>query len=673
MSHVYGDLEPELQEELLNRFIISSWSYSKVTGFARHEKAFEMQHIYGLYSRSSTTTMAGNAYHAALDYFFNQMKEGVKIDLVEMEQAAFAYIDSVDANRWKLQKTTPTIELARIEAVKKVTALLKNFYTERALYIDDVAEVLFVELYGDEFVHVNGVPIPLPLHFKMDLGVRLKDGKVVLIDHKSKTAFTPEEEIALSIGIQAITYVIGYETKTNQKVDEVWFIENKIAQNKDKSPQLVKIPVEITPNTRRLYEALLYEPLKRMVEAVSNPDYVYLINDSDNFVDMAELYDFWARTMIAEVTVDDFNVAESKKELVAQRLRKIRDSSIEMINPNIIRKFKENAEKFITYDLSNKNMSAQEKIEHTLRSFGVIAKVAHTFSGYSCVTNLLEVSAGVRVSSIYNYRMDIANALNVPKVRIGQEMKVYEGRAFLAIESEKKREGFLPFNKADRKGRRIPIGKDNYGEVIVWDLDNHSTPHALICGQTGSGKSVCLTNIIDYAHEVVDKVMILDPKWSKDFIRYRKNGVEVINEIDEIEWAMSQLVKHMNRLVREGREEMILVVFDEFADAFLNARKGKALGEEKSLEENLRILVQKGRSCGIRVVAGTQRASVKVITGDAKANFPVRICFRLPAEVDSKVVLDEAGAEALTGKGDGLIKSPEYSDTVRFQAYFKAS
>jgi S-DNA-T family DNA segregation ATPase FtsK/SpoIIIE len=321
MESIYKGMSPDQYDAHFSNFLVTSWSYSKVTGFARNEKAFEMQHIYGLYSRSSASTVAGNAYHAALEYYFVQKKDGKQIDLVEMELAAFAYLDGIDANRWKIQKTTPSVDACRQEATKIVTALLKNFYTERALYEEDLAEILFVELYGDEFVTVNGVEMPLPLHFKMDLGIRLKNGRIVLIDHKSKKSFTPENEIALSIGIQAITYVIGFETKTGLTVDEVWFVENKISQNKDKSPQLVKLPVEITPNTRRLYEALLYEPLKRMVEAVSNPDYIYLINDSDNYTDMAELYDFWARTMISEVSVDEFNIEESKKELVAKRLK----------------------------------------------------------------------------------------------------------------------------------------------------------------------------------------------------------------------------------------------------------------------------------------------------------------------------------------------------------------
>lgn len=690
-THIYKSMSPEEHEELLSNFLVSSWSYSKVTSFARNEKAFEMQHIYGLYSRSGATTIAGNAYHNALQYYFEMKKDGELIDLVEMEASAFAYIDDIDANRWKLGKTTPTVEACIIEANKIVSALLKNFYIEKGIYEDDIDSILHVELNYEELITVNGVDIPLPCRAKIDLIVQTKDGRIAIIDHKSKRSYTPDDEVTLTIGIQAITYVLVHEAKTGQIVDEVWFVENKSSQNKDQSPQLRKFAIEINDNTRKLYGALLYEPLRRMIQAVSDPDYVYLINDSDNLVDKAELYDFWARTMICEV--EDFNVEEAKKELVAKRLKKIRDANIQIIPPAVIKKFKENADKFIQYDLSTKNMTPQEKIEHVLRSFKVIARCAHSFEGYSSNTFLLEVSAGVKVSSIFSYRLDIANALNVPTVRISKEMVVYEGKSYLSIEFAKQRDKDLLFDPKELVGYKIPIGKDNYNNTVVWDLDNHSTPHALICGATGSGKSVCVRSIIEYAKLAgIENIVILDPKY--EFSKY-KGSATVFNDIPDIEDAMKRMVEYMQELVRTGKHSKTLIVFDEFADAVANSRSGNDLkvyahvvsgmyangspktsrqhvDTEKSLEENLRILLQKGRSCGMRIVAATQRASVKVITGDAKVNFPVQICFRVPKATDSQVVLDEPGAEGLAGMGDGLIKSPQYNDIIRFQAFYKA-
>lgn len=697
---IYRSYSPEQLESLFSSYLVNSWSYSRITQFARNEKAFEMQYIYGLSSRKSATTVAGNALHEAIAFFFNQLKEGNLIDVVEMEKSAFQYIENVPANTWKMQKTTPTIEECIAKAITTAAALVRNFYAEKETYLSNIAEVLAVELNCEEFITVNGVDIPLPCNAYIDLVVRTKAGKIAVVDHKSKDKYTDDAEMQLAIGVQAMTYILVYEAKTGQHVDEVWFVENKYSQNKDKSPQLHKYCLVIDEDTRRLYESLLYEPLRRMVAAVSDPDYVYLINDSDNYTERAEVYNFWCRTMIAEV--DDFNVDESKKELVAKRLKKVRDASIAAISPNVIRNFKENASAFIQYDLSNKNMTPEEKIEHVLRSFGTIVRVAHKFEGYSSNTYLLEVSAGVKVSSIYQYRLDIANALDVTNVRIAKELTVYDGKSYLPIDFTRKRDRFLYFDPSELVDQKIPLGKDNFNQTIVWDLNNESTPHMLVCGTTGSGKSVFLQSTIEYALRAgVEDIIVLDPKF--EFKNYRRKNVEVINDIRQIEEKMKELVDHMQQLVREGRYQKTLVIFDEFADAVANSRKGAELdikemvqvgtyapkkgflgmiepgapkmrlqktGELKSLEENMRILLQKGRSVGFRIIAALQRASTKIITGDAKVNFPVQVCFRVQKEIDSRVVLDEPGAESLSDKGDGLIKSPEYRDTVRFQAFY---
>lgn len=688
----YKKYSIERLEEHFSHYLVNSWSYSRVTSFARNEKAFEMTQIFGIYGKSSATTVSGNAYHDALKLYFQNKKDGVKTELIELEQKAFDYIENVKPNFWKLQKKTPTVEACQKKASTLVTALLKNFIEDISVYEDDIEEVLDVEQYFDEFLTINGVDIPLPCHAKIDLIVRTKSGKIAIVDHKTKTSYTPDDEIALSIGVQAMTYVKCFESKTGCDVDEVWFVENKAAENKDKTQQVVPFKVVLDADNRRLYEAMLYEPLKRMIEAVNDPDYTYLINQSDNLTDRAELYDFWARTMVCEV--EDFNVEETKKKLVSQRLKKIRDASLNMITPKVIKQFRENAATFIQYDLSNTNMTQAEKIEHVLRSFGTIVRVAHTFEGYSSATYLLEISAGIKIASVFSHRLDLANALDVSSVRIANDLVVYEGKAYLSVEISKKRDRDLIFDPKELYLRKIPLGKDNFGNTVVWDLDNHSTPHVLICGATGSGKSVSIYSTIEYAKMAgVDKIVILDPK--HEFKKLSGQGIQVHNKIEDIEEAMAKLVEEMNFYVENNIVSRTLVVFDEFADALAQSRPAAELkiykeqvigsyknglpktkmvhiGDHKSLEENLRIILQKGRSSGFRVVAALQRASVKVITGDAKVNFPVQICFMVPKEADSRVVLDEPGAEMLTGKGDGLIKSPEYRDTIRFQAYYKA-
>lgn len=673
----YSAFTQEQVEELFSNFLIDSWSYSKVTTFARNEKEFEKTEIYHEHSKRSASSIAGNAYHTALELFFKNLRTGLKTSIVDMEEIAFAYIEEVPANSWKLLSTTPTIEKCKIKATKAVTNLIRNFFEEQSLYTSDIEEILGVELRCDEWLIINGVDIPLPCHANIDLVVKLKDGKVVIIDHKSKSKYTNDDELVFVCGKQAITYIKCYESQTGKHIDEVWFVENKESKNLDNSPQLKKFKIVLTDDTRRLYESILYEPLKRMIEAVSDPDYVYMINDNDNFIDRAELYNFWAKTMIAEV--DDFDIPENKRDLITRRQRKIRDASLASINPKTITSFREKAATFITYDLSDKNMTNSEKIEHVLRSFGLSVRVAHEISGYSSNTYLLEISAGVKIANVMKYGLDMANALNVSSVRIGKELMVYEDKSYLFIETPKKRTETLFWDPKHLNGEKMPIGIDNFGRTIYWDLNNHSTPHMLICGATGSGKSVSIISTIEYAKlSGIKDITIFDPKY--EFCSYADNGIHVYNEIEEIEEQMQLLVKEMQRRAK-SREACSkkLIIFDEFADAVSASRSGAALKikvgnqiiMQKSLEENLKILLQKGRSLGFRIVAATQRASVNVITGDAKVNFPVQICFRVPKEIDSKVVIDEAGAETLSGMGDGLMKSPEYMNVVRFQGFYK--
>jgi hypothetical protein len=572
----YAQYTPQQLEELFSHFLIDSWSYSKVSTFARNEKEFERRYVYREPSRSSSSAVAGSAYHAAVEYFFRSKMEGRQASIVDMKAEAYAYIDNVPANAWKLQKTTPTIDACIADATKKANAYTDNFLKEIEVYeVDKIKRIIGVEMSITQWLTVNGVDIPLPCHAIIDLAIELQDGRIIIIDNKGKSTFTNEDEIALTTGKQAITYVLALHGATGLKADEVWFIENKHSTNKDGSPQLKPFRVVMDKDTQRLYEAMLYDPLKRMIEAVSNPDYVYMINDSDNWTDRAELYQFWAKTMIAEV--DDFDIPENKKPLITARLKKIRDASLASINPKTINTFRKNAAAFITYDLSTSDMTNSEKIEHSLRTFGITVRVAHEIQGYSSDTYLMEAAFGTKISNIYNYRLDIANALNVSSVRIGKNLLVYEGKSYLYIEVAKKRTKTLVFEPGKLEGMKIPIGVDNFGRTVVWALDSHATPHMLICGATGSGKSVSIISTIEYALLAgIKDIHIMDPKY--EFTSYNgKDGIKVYNEIERIEAAMAGLVKDMQSRAKTGRNSKTLVVVDEFADAVSAASSGAQL------------------------------------------------------------------------------------------------
>lgn len=690
----YSNYSPDEMENLLSGYLIDSWSYSKVNTFARNEKQFEKSFVYMEPDKRSISSIAGNAYHEALKVFFMGFNEGAKVpDLVELTQVAYDYIETdVLPHMWKLTDKYTTVDLAMEQCLKIVNALLINFCAEYETYTKHIKKVISVEVKDQAWVVCNGVDIPLPLHYIADLIILTQDDKTVIIDHKSKGAYTDDEEVALVHGQQAITYVLGYEQSVDpgkRHVDEVWFVENKYSKNKNGDEQLRLHRFVMDEDSRKLHEYYLYQPLRRMIEAVGDPDYIYTINPSDTLADKGELYEFSARTLIAEV--DDFEyIPEHKKPLIAKRQRKIKDSSIAMLSPKVIRNFRKNAASFITFDYTHSNMTNKEKIEHKFRTFGKQVQVAHEIEGYSCNTYLCDVAAGIPIASLANYSKDIAYALDVPSVRIAKDLVLHDGHSYLSIEVSKKREKDLEWDASLLQGHKIPLGRNNFDELVVWDWDNHSTPHMLVCGATGSGKSVLIRSTIAYALLCEVRVIVMDPKYEFTSL---SDKCEVYQDIADIENRMKELVAEMQDL-KGSFGGMTLIVFDEFADAVQSARSGKELdireevivgeykdgrpkkdfivtGREKSLEENLRMLLQKGRSLGYRIMAATQRASAKVITGDAKVNFPCLCCFRVPKALDSKVVIDEDGAQALTGYGDGLFKSPEYMDQlIRFQGFY---
>lgn len=701
---IYKTYNADQIEELFSNYLIDSWSFSRVSTFCRNEKEFEMRYLFNEVGKKSSTTIAGQAYHKALELYFRKMKAGEVADIVDMQKLAYDLISDVPAYLWKVSKTRPTVEDCINHALETSNKGINNFLEEVKAYTSHIKKIIGVELRLNSWLTISGVDIPLPCNMVLDLVFETNDGKKVIVDHKLRTSFTDEKDAKFTIGKQAITYVLGYETEFEDTIDEVWIIENKTSKNKSKEPQLLMHRCIMDKGTRKLYESILFEPLSRMLTAVSDADYVYLINDNDNFVDKAEIYDFWVKTMLADIS--EFDIPENKKPLIERRLKKIKDVSMTTITPNVIRNFKKYIAEFIPYDLTNKDMTNQEKIEHVLRCFNIVSSVQHTFEGYSSSTYLMDVNAGTSITAINRYKLDIANALNVSNIRILKDLFVYQGKSYLAIESVRKSTEVLAWDEKRLQGNKIPIGVDNFGQSVIWDLDNHSTPHMLICGATGSGKSVSISSTIQYAILAgVKEIHIFDPKY--EFTQYASHdGITVVNDIEDIEAQMELLVEDMQGRVKKGTTKKTLVIFDEFADAVANARKGKDLdiieeveegffapklikhpdgdymsdpipkykskvtGRRNSLEENLRILLQKGRSSGFRIIAATQRASTKIITGDAKVNFPVQVCFRVPKDIDSKVVLDETGAESLNGRGDGLIKSPEYFGVVRFQAFY---
>ena len=337
--------------------------------------------------------------------------------------------------------------------------------------------------------------------------------------------------------------------------------------------------------------------------------------------------------------------------------------------------------------------SPQEKgklLVETLASFNISARIINISVGPVITRFELQPAQGVRVNRITTLSQDIALALAAPRVRIEAPIP---GKAAIGIEIPNKSTAPVLLREvveskefmAAKSPIAFALGKDIAGKVMFADLDR--MPHLLIAGSTGSGKSVCINDIIIsmvYKSAPSDVRMILiDPKVveMKVFSTLPHLLLPVVTDPKKaagaLKWAVLEMeqryqkmaqknargLDRYNSLVEEAeRLPRIVIVIDELADLMMVAAK--------DVEESICRIAQLGRASGIHLIVATQRPSTDIITGLIKANIPSRIAFMVSSAVDSRVIMDESGAEKLLGKGDMLFHANGANKPVRAQAAF---
>lgn len=333
------------------------------------------------------------------------------------------------------------------------------------------------------------------------------------------------------------------------------------------------------------------------------------------------------------------------------------------------------------------------KLQKTLYSFGVSAKVENVSVGPAITRYELKPAEGVRVSKIANLADDIALNLAAETIRIEAPIP---GKQAVGIEIPNKENEIVHLRDIidcskfiEHKSKlAFALGKDVAGEEVVTDIAK--MPHVLIAGATGSGKSVCINtliaSIIYKAKPSEVKLVMVDPKVVELSVY---NGIPhllipVVTDPKKaagaLAWAVQEMenryslfasknvrdIKGYNEeLDKEGSTEklpQIVIIIDELADLMMVS--------SKEVEDSICRLAQKARAAGMHLVIATQRPSVDVITGIIKANIPSRISFAVSSQVDSRTILDMAGAEKLLGKGDMLFYSAGAAKPTRVQGAF---
>ena len=333
------------------------------------------------------------------------------------------------------------------------------------------------------------------------------------------------------------------------------------------------------------------------------------------------------------------------------------------------------------------------KLQKTLYSFGVSAKVENVSVGPTITRYELKPAEGVRVSKIANLTDDIALSLAAETIRIEAPIP---GKQAVGIEIPNKEKEVVhlrdiidsnEFKNAKSK-LSFALGKNAAGEAIVTDIAK--MPHVLIAGSTGSGKSVCIntliTSIIYKSKPSEVKLVMVDPKVVELSVY---NGIPhllipVVTDPKKaagaLAWAVQEMVNRYHLFAEknvrdiagynealekegaEGKLPQIVIIIDELADLMMVAKN--------DVEDAICRLAQMARAAGMHLVIATQRPSVDVITGIIKANIASRISFAVTSQVDSRTILDSAGAEKLLGKGDMLFFPTGVLKPIRIQGAF---
>lgn len=332
----------------------------------------------------------------------------------------------------------------------------------------------------------------------------------------------------------------------------------------------------------------------------------------------------------------------------------------------------------------------KETIMEVLKAFKVKVEDIKETRGSTVTLYTVHPAIGTRISRIRNLKDEVAVALGVPAVRIIAPMQ--DGSVGIEVPNEQRQivhaETILSDPRYTTTDMKLPcaIGETIDGRIFIRDLAD--MPHLLIAGATGQGKSVCLNmlllSMMNRRSPEEMQMVLIDPKqvelsvYEKLYGSYladriatdMTNAAELLEKVvDLMDWRYDKLsekgvrnISEYNQALSAGEERMkyCVVVIDEYADLIMTAGKAAEL--------LICRIAQKARAVGIHMIIATQRPAATIVTGNIKANFPVRIAFRVASGVDSRVILDHTGAEALIGKGDMIYS--DGVDDVRVQCGF---
>jgi hypothetical protein len=485
----------------------------------------------------------------------------------------------------------------------------------------------------------------IPMKGYIDIVLDLGDSLEV-IDWKSVTNYSDEETENWSYIIQGWIYSKLAEYKYKKPVSRVVFKEIKKTINRDGQPQIK----DYVLNAENLVEAddIMGRVIKSVSDYTDNPNATYFPNPRDMMNGAQSMH---IVAQMEGITVRTVHTTERREKFAP-------------VNT------------VVADDIAQEGGSETERIMSKLNEFGVGGRIDETIKSNTVDTYILKPNRGVRMSKLAGLGDDLSLALGSEAVRV---IAPIYGTQTVGIEVP--HEQSFPTFEGKGSSHQIPIGVDTMNNVIYDDIAK--MPHMLIGGQTGSGKSVFIRNIIQSLTNC--HIDIIDMK-GLDFEDLSKNIVSEVGRSLELIQCLSELMDGRYKDKKTDAKRRVLII-DEYADLVMQTGKEvryridgyKKNGEpimkqytydtRKELETNLARILQKGRAANINVIIATQRPSADIVAPIIKANCPVKACLRVATAKNSEIILDESGGERLLGKGDMLYLGSGMIKPVRVQCF----
>lgn len=655
--------------------LIDYWSYSSLTLFLRNRLAFKKTYILKQYdNESSVSAVIGKACHKAVEYY---LKMGN--DLHAAIEHGHKYIAGVSDIEIDYGKTG-----SREQIIKAYTQAIDFYFSE----LPDFGKVLGVEeSITTVCVDRNGNQLPMQLKSISDVIGEDGNGDIWVHDHKFVKSYSDGSEDKAVLIIQAMFNYHTIEAKYGRAPKGIVFHECKTSANRDGAPQVQPYTIEFNDPA---FFAVFYQLINDCTKEIRKPDVTFLPNPQDMFDGQAS-FDIYRQGLIG---VEAPLPAQHKTKDVQYVDKKYIASKIDLPE--------------------NADLTPEAKIEAKLLEFGISVEMAKTSVGAAVTQYTMKPGRGRKMAEFSKLAKDLQLALGATSIRVEAPIP---GTSLVGVEVPSTERTKIDFDDSHLVPNTlsIPVGVDVHGKVVHKDLAE--MPHLIVAGSTGSGKSVQLNVIIKALTSQMSpdalQMVLIDPKRVElsHFAGLPHLMGEVIYETDKaynaLEWMVGEMEARYTTLQAAGsrfiddynakqadKMAKIVVVIDEFADLMLSGgktvtkalykevterdhagkiiekRKEKTQDEKPSAEQLLVKLAQKARAVGIHLVLATQRPSADVVTGLLKANIPTKMAFTTTNKVNSIVILDQAGAEELTGKGDMLFLDPSQKGLLRLQGLY---